>query len=240
MNNIVVHDVSEVFITDDNNDKTYFFGLTSSENVNQTLNQTPIRGGIGNKRVATISSDKDINFDVQTTLHNDAIYEIQSGSLFGTEAITLLKQETVQAVDSSGSITCAITGTPVGDVTVLDKNGKEYVGAFATGKVTITSGVAGQYYTIVYNEAEASANVLDLNSESMPSTYHVQLHTIAYDPDTEEIVADLYWVFSKCLPDGNISAGYKSGENQQDTIKFNCEIPVGSKSYGKYAVIPRI
>jgi hypothetical protein len=115
-----------------------------------------------------------------------------------------------------------------------------FTGTFATGKVTITTGVAGDWYTVIYEEAQTGANILDLNAEEFPKPHKVQLHTIAYDPDTEEIVADLYWVFSKARPDGNIAAGYTSGQNQQDIIKFACETPIGSSSYGKYVVVLRV
>lgn len=239
MNNVVVHDVCEVIAIDEINDKTYFIGLTSTNNVNQTVESTPIRGGIGNKRVTTINSSKDVNFEVTTTLHNDDVYALQSGGLFSDEVINVLKSETKQAVDNAGSIEVTIDGTPIGEVTVIDKYGKELTGTFATGKVTITGGQAGQFYTVIYEEAQPTASVLDLNVEEFPKPHKVQLHTIAYDPDTEEVVADLYWIFDKARPDGNLSAAYSAGENQSDTITFNCEVPTGSKSYGKYVVVPK-
>jgi len=239
MNNVVVHDVCEVIAIDEINDKTYFIGLTSTNNVNQTVDSTPIRGGIGNKRVTTINNSKDINFEVTTTLHNDDIYALQSGGLFSDEAINVLRSETKQAVDNAGSVEVTIDGTPVGEVTVLDKNGKELTGSFTAGKVTITGGQAGQFYTVIYEEAQPTASVLDLNAEEFPKPHKVQLHTICYDPDTEKVVADLYWIFDKARPDGNLTAAYSAGENQQDTINFICETPIGSTSYGKYVVVPR-
>ncbi len=239
MNNIVVHDACEVLIVDEKNDKTYFLGITSTNNVNQTVESTPIRGGIGNKRVTTINNSKDINFEITTTLHNDDVYALQSGGLFNDEAINVLRSETKQAINDGFSAVVSIDGTPIGEVTVIDKYGKEQSGTFDAGEVTIENGKAGEFYTVIYEEAQPTASVLDLNVEEFPKPHKVQLHTIAYDPDTEEVVADLYWIFDKARPDGNLTATYTAGENQQDTINFVCETPIGSTSYGKYVVVPR-
>ena len=239
-NNVVVHDVCEAIIIDETNDKTYFLGITSTNNVNQSIDSTPVRGGIGNKRVTTINNSKDISFEITTTLHSDDVYALQSGGLFKEEAINVLKSETKQAIKDGISVVVSIDGTPIGEVTVIDKYGKEQSGTFDAGEVTIENGKAGEFYTVIYEEAQLAASVLDLNAEEFPKPHKVQLHTIAYDPNTEQIVADLYWIFDKARPDGNLSAAYEAGNNQQDTITFNCETPIGSKSYGKYVVVPRI
>lgn len=240
MKNVVVHDTCEVFLKTLDNDKLYYVGITATSNVNQTIDQTPISGGIGNKRVTAIFNNKNIGFDVTTTLHDDDAYVLQGGADFASGTVSVLTQETVQAVDATGVIKVTITGTPTGgEVTVFDKFGKEYTGAFADTKVSITGGQAGEYYTVVYTITTPSGNILDLDSEKMPKTCSAQLHTIAYDPDTEEIVADIYWLFDKVRGDGAFGAAYAAGTNMQDSMKFNCETLIGSKSYGKYAVIPR-
>lgn len=236
---MLIHDVCEVIAIDEENDKTYFFGLTATNGVNQTIDTTPINGGIGNKRIASINSNKNISIDVTTAIHDDNIYAIQSGGLFSDGAITVLRSETKQAEDDEGTISVEIDGTPLDTVTVLDKNGKEVAGTFSTGTITITSGTAGQYYTVIYEEVQSTASLLDLNAEEFPKPHKLQLHTIGYDPDSEQIIADIYWIFSKAKADGNLNATYNAGENQQDSLKLNCEVPIGATSYGSYVVVPR-
>lgn len=234
MNNVIVKDVFEVILEDLVTNKTRFFGITKSGNVKQSVKQDDIRAGIGNGVVGILQGDKDIEFSVTTGFHNDDIFAIQSGSDF--ESKTVAVQKTESGILVGGKIT--ITGTPKNDtVIVQDTKGKEYTATFLTGDVTVTDGVDGEYYTVIYSE-DIIAEVLDLNCEKFPKNYKVQLHSIAYDPDTNTVLSDIYWVFNKALPDGSIDAKYESG-NQEDNINFKAMLDIGSKSYGSYLVVPR-
>lgn len=238
MNNVVIHDTLEVFINDTSANKTYFFGLTDKANVTQSVKQDVLRSGIGSKVIAVLQSEKNIEFGVTTTLHNDDIYSIQSGSDFTTSTITVQKTESGKL--TSGKI--EITGTPKGGtVIVMDNTGKTITGTFATGEVSVTGGVEGTMYDVIYSEDETNAQVLDLNSTAFPKNYSVQLHGIGYDPDKNTIVCDIYWLFDKAMPDGAFNfQGEKGGSPSSDEIKFTAQTPTGSNSYGKYVVVPRV
>jgi len=94
--------------------------------------------------------------------------------------------------------------------------------------------------TITATEKTITAGeVLDFDVEKLPKNMHVQLHTIAFDKDTNEVVADLYYIFPKASPDGNLSEEFGAATNQTQEIRFTPLIPTGSTSYGKYIIIPR-
>lgn len=235
MNNVIIHDTLEAFIKDDANNKVYFLGLTTSGSIAQTVDQEPIRAGIGGKVVSVIQSNKNIEFTITTGVHYDDVYEIQSNSLFTNEVVTIQKAESAKLV--GGKLT--INGTPVdGKVIVLDRHGKTVEATYADGEVTVTGGQEGAIYTVIYGE-EVTADVLNLESDKFPKNYTVQLHGIAYDADTNEVVADVYWIFDKALPNGAFTANYGMGENKTDEITFTAQVPIGSNSYGKYVVVPR-
>jgi hypothetical protein len=236
MNNIIMQDVCETYAKSLGTDgKVYFLGLTSATDIDQTVKQTEIKGGIGNGVIAMIQSEKSIKFKVSTAIHSDSTYEMQSGTVATSGTYTVQKTDT--DILTGGSLT--ITGTPTGSTAiVIDAKGKQFSGTVALKEVTITGGVEGNRYTILYSEA-VTGDILDLRSDKFPNNYYVELHTIAYDADTNAVVADVYWTFNKALPDGSLSAKLTAGTNATDDINFTAQLLANSKSYGKYIVVPR-
>jgi len=237
MNNIIVQDACETYAKSLGTDgKVYFLGLTSATDIDQTIKQTELKGGIGNGTIAMIQSDKAIKFKVTTAVHSDSFYEMQSGTVAANGTYTVQKTDT--DVLTGGSLT--ITGTPVGTTAiVIDAHGKQFAGTIAVKEVTITGGVEGAKYTILYGES-VTGDVLDLRTDKFPNNYYTELHTIAYDADSNAVVADIYWVFDKALPDGALSAKLAAGTNATDEINFTAQLPANTKSYGKYIVVPRV
>lgn len=232
---LIVQDPLEVIVFDGTNAK--FFGCTQEGNVTQTIDQTELICGIGSKVKAILNKQKTITFNVQTGLHNSDFIAYNSGTSFTSASFDIWKNERVLAAEDSG-VKATITGTPKsGTVYVTDIYGKTYVGAYAAGVVTITSGTAGEYYNIMYQETTAAVDQLDLDVDSFPSDLHVQLHTIAYDEDADAVIADIYWDFPKAVPDGAIDESF-SGDAKVSTIGFKV-IDDGTGSYGTYMVVER-
>ena len=236
--NLMVKDVFEAFIIDDVSGKSYFYGATEETNVSQSVNQEKLTAGIGNKVRAILQSQKEVNFSIQNLFHNDSSMVMQSGSNMTVGTKDIMKHEIKVATGNEGSVECAITGTPKdGKVTVVDKFNKPFVATYVDNKVTITDGVVGNVYTIMYLETISNVSVLPFEAEKFPTVKHVQLHGIAYDPETNLIVADIYYDFRKAMPDGNIDKNYGKGSNTNDKIAFSTlEDEYGN--YGEYYVVP--
>lgn len=234
-NGVIVQDPLEVIVY--NGTTAKFFGCTQEGNVSQTIDQTELICGIGSKVKAILNKQKTITFNVQTGLHNSDFIAYNSGTSFTSASFDIYKNEQVVAT-GTGTITATITGTPKSDtVYVTDIYGKTYVATHSTGTVTITSGVAGETYNVAYLETTANVDQLDLDVDSFPSDLHVVLHTIAYDENADEIVADIYWDFPKAVPDGSIDESY-SGDAKVSTIGFKV-IDDGTGSYGTYMIVER-
>lgn len=105
--------------------------------------------------------------------------------------------------------------------------------------LTIQRVVEQEDGTFISEDEEVTGQVMDLNSNNLPKNYKVQLRTIAYDPETNKEVADVYWIFDKATPDGNLSEVFSAGENKVQEINFMGQVPVGANSYGKYVVVAR-
>lgn len=106
-------------------------------------------------------------------------------------------------------------------------------------EMTIQAVTEDETGTFTAKEEAVTGQVMDLNAENLPKNYKVQLRTIAYDPDTNNEVADVYWIFDKATPDGNLSEVFSAGENKVQEVNFLGQVPIGSNSYGKYVVVPR-
>lgn len=110
MKHLLIHDTLEAFLKTDTDN--YFFGLTTNANINKNVSQEMIRAGIGNKVVAIVSMDNEMNFDITTGLHYNKVYEIQTGEKFASS--TDIKIQNV-SVDEQGNVT-ATQQTVSGDI----------------------------------------------------------------------------------------------------------------------------
>jgi hypothetical protein len=234
MENVIIKDVCEVFLEADT--EAHFLGLTASNEITQTVDTSEIRGGIGNGIINQLTSNKALQFTVTTAIHSDSVYEIQSGTTFEDGSATV--QKTESCVLTSGKLT--VEGTPTGATAIVfDKHGKKFDGSIVSKDVTITGGTEGDTYTVVY-PCQVTGSILDLRVDTFPKNYKTQLHSIAYDADSNEVVADVYWVFDKAQPDGGLKASFQAGQNVQDEMTFKVQKPGTANSYGKYIVVPRV
>lgn len=96
-------------------DDLYYFGITSAANINKTVNQEPIRGGLGNPVVAVLSTDNEYDFSITTALHYNEVYEIQTGKKFES-----VEDAKVTKVTVDGDTITADEETVAGEVLDLD------------------------------------------------------------------------------------------------------------------------
>lgn len=231
---VKVQDVAEAYIK--NGSLMRYFGCLTTSGINQSVTSEDVRCGIGNKLATRLFTQKDLEVTVETGLYSDHMIELQSGATFSVgQTVNVWKTETGVA---SAGLTITITGTPVDDVVwVQDKKGKAFVAAHAAGTVTITGAVEGTTYIVSYQEQVTTADVLDLASDAFPETVNLILHTIAYDIDTDEVLADIWWDITNASPDGNLDLAYANGTNTITNATFRALDADGS--YGSYIVVAR-
>lgn len=104
--------------------------------------------------------------------------------------------------------------------------------------ITINDVKVGEDDTITATEKTVAGDVLDFKADSFPKNHHVQLRTIVYDPDTNEIVADMYFIFEKALPSGALSEAFSS-TNKTSEIAFSTMVDADG-NYGKCIIVPRV
>lgn len=232
-------DVYEVYIKDTDSKKQYFYGVTTKNDISQKLKQDSLRGGIGWGIQAIVQSEKEITFKVDTLFHNDSIYSIQSGKDFIKGTKSLQFAETVKAESTK----IAIKGTAVGtSAIVVNSSGQQAVGVIAVKDVTVAEPALfikdGEMYKVLYTKENTEVEILDLAVNGFPKSYYVELHTIGYNPKTNKVAVDAYWVFPNAMPDGAIKGDVGGGNNSGDEMSFTAM--ANGDSYGEYIVIPRV
>lgn len=104
--------------------------------------------------------------------------------------------------------------------------------------IEITDVELGDDGTITATPKTVTGDVLEFKADSFPKNHHVQLRTIVYDPDTNEVVADMYFIFDKALPDGALAEAFQAG-NKTSEISFSTMVD-NEGNYGKCIVVPRV
>ena len=236
---VLVKDTADVYYHLSNGD-TRYFGCMDTSGIEKTWDIEKIKCGIGFGVASLMYSNPDMTISFTPALWNDYFIEDAMGTTFSEdEAVNVWTTEEVLFTVSTTDATATITGTPVGGVVkVQDKQGKFYPATWATGTVTATGGALldGQKLPVSYQEA-VTGNVLDMSIEEIPKVHGITLKTIAYDPDTNEIIADLVWKFDNVVGDGSLSLALQGATKSLTEISATVLPEAGS--FGKYIVVPR-
>lgn len=91
---------------------------------------------------------------------------------------------------------------------------------------------------VTATSTKVKGDAIEFISGSIPKNAQLQLKTVAYDPDTNDIVADIFYIFDKVSPSGEFTHSFGMGTNNVQEISFKALVPKGKKSYGRYAIVP--
>lgn len=233
-NAVLVPDVLLAFIK--LGTQRWFLGCTEESSVSKTVDSEILTCGIGNKAVAKIFTGQNYSVTVRTLYHNDTFISLQSGSDFLTSQTANVPRTEV-GVLASGVVT--ITGTPVDDkVWAQDALGKTYVATYATGDATVTGGVDGVMYTIIYDEEITNADKVVFDATKFPKNVELQLYGIAQDPATNLPIVNIFYNFPIASPDGSLDLAYAKGTNTSTSITFEILANNQTNEYGEYIVEP--
>lgn len=117
------------------------------------------------------------------------------------------------------------------------QSGQKFRTVSEADDVTIDVIEVGADGTITATPTKIAGEVLDFKADSFPVNHHVQLRTIVYDPDTNKVVADLYFLFKKALPSGALAEAFQAG-NKTSEISFTALVDEDG-NYGQVIVVPR-
>ena len=240
--NIKVMDTMEAIIIDDATGKAMYFGGTNTGSVSQTVSTEKIKGYIGNEVMSITNSDKEFKFTVENALFAEEGILLANGcDEFTSGSIDIKQVDRCKAETDATKVVIKLTEEPKTGTKVIVKDifGTEIAAtADATDKkkYTVTSGEVGIEYDAIYTVTKATAEYIDLDNRKTGKNKHVQLHTIGYNPITNEVYCDYYWDFYSCVPQPvEMSTG--AGKNNGTKIDFET-MAIGG-SYGRFIKVKR-
>lgn len=235
----IVQDVAEVLVTNLDTGKIVMVGEAQITGISQAINEEKIKGGIGNKTIFLLRSDKEIDLAITSATFDSEFFAMTQGvSIDDAGTATITRAVTGKVVDNAGVLEVTIPNAPVGLTTAIfvDKDDTQEQVAVATGKATIpalSEAVAGDTVQLFYKEVITGRSV-ELNSSKFASKFRVEYRTISYDVTDATVHADIYYIFEECIPSGAFDISLSNGSVYTPEINFSVTNPIGSDVMGQY------
>ena len=243
----VIQDTCDVVFKRLSDGKVMLTAEAQLASVTQSIQETKIKGGIGNKDIAILRSEKEVTLKVRSAMFDSDWLEMVSGTQYKSETNSIHKKEEGLVVRKNAlKFEVTIKGTPKvgGKIYLFDSKGVQQVlnaSAAVAGviEVTIPKVAEGNIITALYDQ-DATGQTLTMDATKFPSKFMVEYHTIEYDADTNEVINDLYWIFNGATPAGNFDYSFEAGSPIAPEIDFTALAPIGSNEIGKVMEVPRI
>lgn len=239
---VLVNDTCDVYYRRKSDGHLVFTSEAQLASISQQVTEEKLKGGIGNRTIALLRSDKEITLNTRLALFDKEYLAMTQGVEVTAESVNVYdREENLKVVDNSGVLEVTITGTPVDNtVTVINANGESEQATIASKVVTIPTGHAleDELVTIVYKKAENGSTV-SFNADKFSEKYEVEYKTICYNPDTNEVVSDIYIQFYDVTPSGSVDLSFENGNALTPELSFEASAPKGSNVIGKYIEVPR-
>lgn len=242
MNRYVINDTADVIWKRKSDGHLVFTTEAQLASISQAVSEERLFGGIGNKTVAILSTEKTVDLTVRNSLWDLEYLSMTQGVAIESDGTaTVKKQEKLTVKDNSGTLELEVTGTPIGDVTVFDVDGTQESATPVTGVVEVPitfTAIEGDELDVIYNE-EVTGGIVTFDSETFSEKYEVEYRTIAYDPSTMEVTQDIYIQFDEVKPSGNFEMSFENGTALTPELNFMVTTPLGKTEMGRVIKVAR-
>lgn len=241
MKNYIIMDTCDVILTRLSDGKKALDTTTTLANINQTVDENNLQAGIGGTTIAKISTNKQITVDVTDALWSLEHLELSQGVRINpTGTATVDVKDVATFTGTSGTI-AALVSTPAVTKAQVMANGVWVEVAVEDGVFTLPTGVDTSCPTIqVIYQKTVTGESLKFDSTKFSENYKMQLYTIAYDPETMEVVKDVYIVFDNVSPSGNFSLNFQLGTAITPEMQFQVLKPKCGTELGQITLVDRV
>lgn len=237
---VLINDTAEATFTRLSDGHKVLMHETQLASLSQTVSEEKLKGGIGNGTIALLRTDKEMELSVRNALWDAEYLAMTQGTEFkpdGKVTVTKVYRADVLADDSEAPEAVIADKTYTGTATVVLPDGTR------KEDVTITAGVVdpttiatldtGKDKVEVIFEQEVTGDIATFDSKKFGEKYRAEYYTIAYDPDTMEVVQDIYIIFDEVTPSGNFDMSFENGTAMTPEINFTVTNPRGSSELGR-------
>jgi hypothetical protein len=253
-----VIDTMDLLTIDKTTGATFFSGYTTKSALDQQVDKIDINAGIGGGKICSLKTRKTITLDVTMAEFNlDLLASINGVALDKTSKGTYFLNQSVAITSNAATVTGAtrimavrdsltggflkmVSGTPASESEVK----------VAGTQLTFYTGYSASTALISYEgTAETGKDnfTITFDAKSFPKSAEFLLSTVAFDTDTQEIVADMYMNFYNGAIDATYNLSFEVGKNIETPIKVEILVPEKlpdgtvntNKEVGKFVVTER-
>lgn len=233
----IINDTCEVLFKRKRDGKVVFTADAQLASLSQSVTEEKIKGGIGNRTIALLRSEKEIELQVRNATFDLEWLEMTQGVEVEDDTVTVYKKEetTIDATNMA-----PITGTVVngGDVQVLSEKGVNLEATYDGSDITVAGAAEGDKVAVLY-QTEVTGKSISFDSEKFAENYHVEYRTIEYDADTNKVVNDLFFIFNNVTPSGQFDMSFENGSAITPELNFTALNEGQSSEIGKVVEVPR-
>lgn len=213
---------AEVFLKDLSTGALTFMGCITESSWNKTIEVTDLRCGIEAGLAGLSYTNPDMTVTIATIAWNDYLIQMQNDEDWATGVSLSVPKHTAPVplvtATLNGTYTFSPAVTPVGGTMYFqDTNGQSYPVVYVSPTATVTGG-AGLTGTFSWMEAVTTAETFDFKTGSLPKATGLIMHHVAYSLDTNEPLADVYFVFDKVVGDGSLEMSMTIGNTAGTTV----------------------
>lgn len=243
MSKIVIQDTADVMLSKLTGDKKVVLNAENQlSNISGTINEEDLRGGIGNKKIFKIRSDKSISLTMRSAVADPEYWAMTQGvDIEENGKATVTKSAKVTVTDDGGVLKVKIPNTTVTEARLNDKDDTQEEVTVTNGEIEIPVGFELQEgdSTFVFWKEEVQGKRISIDATKYSQKYRCEMRTIAYDVDTAEVIADIYFIFPEVLPSGEWEISLENGTVYTPEISFDALNPIGSDEIGEILIVPR-
>ncbi|WP_137743252.1 hypothetical protein [Robertmurraya siralis] len=212
--------------------------------ISQTLGiNEKIYGGIGNKPLAIMKGQKEVTSTLRNAFYDQEFLSLTQGVEIdkdGTATVNKTEKGLTVTKNENGELEVTISNIAVTTVTVRNAKGELKDVEAASGKVVIPDGHAkeGEYVSVIYLE-EVTGDIVELDAEKFAEAYTLEYHTIAYDPDTNAVVKDIYIQLDHVVPSDEFEMALENGNAIAPEVNFECMAAPNTTSIGRIIEVER-
>ena len=233
---LVIQDTCEVISEDLVSNNIYNVGYAQISAIEQTVDSTDLRGGIGNKLAYLLRTSKDISLQITSATFKSEFLALISGDTMKdvAEKVRKVLYLPVKLNASVKEITLPTAQSALTAVRVEDVDGKQYDLVPSAGVIDVTTlqAVEGDELDVYYLD-DVTGQGIEFDAEKFGNKYKITYRTVAYDREKAIITHDVYFIFDEAIPDGAFSMQLQNGEVYIPEMNFRVTPPTGSSKLGR-------
>jgi hypothetical protein len=241
---LLISDTCDVVMKRKSDGHVFITAEAQLTSISQTLGiNEKIYGGIGNKALAVMKGQKEVTSTLRNAFYDQEFLAMTQGvAINETGTAKVFKTEKGLIVsDNAGALEVTIKDTSVTNAHIRNSKGEVEVATATSGKVVIPEGFAGEgeIVSATYEE-EVTGSVLELDSEKFAEAFTIEYSTIAYDPDENKIVKDIYIQLDHVIPNDEFELSLENGTAVAPEVSFECLTAPNSTSIGRIIEVDRV